>query len=97
MSGSLASDAVLIRLQTPAHVYYANYTYAQLRQVLTMMTECCENPQQHHSIVYNKYADRRYQRAALYCEGEMRKGFRVPESCASIFDSRQPWRHDARK
>ncbi|KAG9539342.1 A/B/D/E cyclin, partial [Aureobasidium melanogenum] len=29
---------------TQAHVYYSNYTYAQIRQLLAVMVECCETP-----------------------------------------------------
>ena len=70
-------------LQTPAHVYYSNYTYAQLRQPMAMLLECCDSPQDHHSVVYEKYADRRYQRAALFAEAQIAKGFGIPEHGSS--------------
>jgi hypothetical protein len=43
-----------------------------------MMMECCENPQKHHSAVFDKYADRRYKRASLFVQAEMAKNFRLP-------------------
>ncbi|KAI9678537.1 MAG: hypothetical protein M1817_005594 [Caeruleum heppii] len=63
----------------PGHVYYSGYTYSQLRPLLLLMLECCENPSQHHQAVYDKYSDRRYKRASIFTEGEIRKGFRLPE------------------
>ncbi|MCJ1477253.1 hypothetical protein MMC13_005924 [Lambiella insularis] len=62
---------------SPAHVYYSNYTYAQLYPLVQMMFECCENPQKHHSAIYDKYTDKRYKRASHYVESEILKGFRL--------------------
>ncbi|KAK5118926.1 hypothetical protein LTR62_000137 [Meristemomyces frigidus] len=63
---------------SPAHVFYSNYTYAQLRQLLVGMLECCESPQKHHAAVFEKYMDKRYKRASTFVETEMRKGFQLP-------------------
>ncbi|EMC98463.1 hypothetical protein BAUCODRAFT_121331 [Baudoinia panamericana UAMH 10762] len=63
---------------TPAHVYYSNYTYSQLRQLLYAILECCEEPQKHHSAVFEKYMDKRYKRASTFVVGELQKGFAVP-------------------
>ncbi|KAI9775108.1 MAG: hypothetical protein M1835_005934 [Candelina submexicana] len=65
---------------SPAHVYYSNYTFSQLRSLLVMMIECCESPQKHHSAVFDKYTDKRYKRASLFVEAEMIKGFQLPAS-----------------
>lgn len=46
---------------------------------MAMLFECCDTPQDHHLVVYEKYADRRYQRAALFAEAQIQKGFRIPE------------------
>jgi G2/mitotic-specific cyclin 3/4 len=43
-----------------------------------MMKECCENPNKHHSAVFEKYSDRRYKRASLFVQSEMLKGFTLP-------------------
>lgn len=64
--------------QTPAHTHYSGYTWTQLRPLVAMMLECCENPQKHHDAVYDKYSDRRYKRASLFVEAELRKGFTLP-------------------
>ena len=61
-----------------AHVYYSNYTWSQLRQLLLAILECCEDPHKHHAAVYEKYTDKRYKRASLYVAGKMASGFRVP-------------------
>ncbi|KAF2087437.1 hypothetical protein K490DRAFT_42060 [Saccharata proteae CBS 121410] len=61
-----------------AHVHYSGYTYAQLRNLVAVMLECSENPQKHHSAVYEKYADKRYKKASHFVEGEIRKGFVLP-------------------
>ncbi|KAI9840317.1 MAG: hypothetical protein M1837_001764 [Sclerophora amabilis] len=65
---------------SPAHVYYSNYTYSQLRPLLHMMVECCENPSKHHAAVYDKYSDRRFKRASIFTANEMLKGFKLPEA-----------------
>ncbi|KAL1969709.1 hypothetical protein VTN77DRAFT_8262 [Rasamsonia byssochlamydoides] len=64
---------------SPAHVYYSNYTYSQLHPLITLILECCENPQKHHAAIYEKYADRRFKRASLFVEAELAKGFRIPD------------------
>ena len=61
-----------------AHVAYSNYTWSQLRQLLAAMLECCEDPQRHHSAVYDKYTDKRYKRASQYVAGKLAQGFRLP-------------------
>jgi hypothetical protein len=45
---------------------------------MTVMLECCEQPRNHHSAVYEKYSDKRYKRAAIFVESEMQKGFCLP-------------------
>lgn len=65
-----------------AHVYYSNYTYAQLYSLVLLMVECCENPQKHHAAIYEKYMDKRFKRASVYVENEMARGFRIPDSTA---------------
>ncbi|KAJ5106684.1 hypothetical protein N7456_003359 [Penicillium angulare] len=60
---------------TPAHAYYAGYTYEQLLPVMTTMLECCESPQSHHQAIYEKYLDRRFKRASLFVETEVHADF----------------------
>ncbi|RMZ00430.1 hypothetical protein D0860_07990 [Hortaea werneckii] len=62
----------------PAHVFYSQYTYSQLRDLLAAMLECCELPEKHHNAVFEKYMDKRYKKAANFVVIEMKKGFTVP-------------------
>ncbi|KAK3115474.1 B-type cyclin [Teratosphaeriaceae sp. CCFEE 6253] len=63
---------------SPAHVFYSNYTYSQLKQLLATVLECCEEPQKHHSAVFDKYMDKRYKRASTFVAAEIQKGFELP-------------------
>ncbi|PNS18950.1 hypothetical protein CAC42_6045 [Sphaceloma murrayae] len=62
---------------TQAHVYYSNYTYAQLRPLVSVMVECCEDPNKHHAAVFVKYQDKRYKKASHFVQQEMQAGFRL--------------------
>ncbi|KAF9692739.1 hypothetical protein EKO04_009270 [Ascochyta lentis] len=61
-----------------AHVHYSGYTLSQLRQLVSCIMECCDNPQKHHAAVYEKYTDKRYKRASIFVETEIAKGFQLP-------------------
>ncbi|TQN74206.1 G2/mitotic-specific cyclin-4 [Colletotrichum shisoi] len=75
---------------TPAHVHYSGYTWGQLRNLATMILECCHAPRKHHLAVFEKYSDKRYKRAAEYVQTEITKGFTLPHhqatGRASAFD-----------
>ena len=62
---------------SPAHMYYSNYTWDQLLQLLLVMEECIEFPAQHHSAVFSKYQDKRYKRASNFVQGKISSGWRV--------------------
>lgn len=70
--------------QSPAHKYYSGYTWSQLRPLVSMMLECCENPQKHHAAVFEKYEDRRYKRASTFVQTELRRGFTLPPLHPSV-------------
>jgi G2/mitotic-specific cyclin 3/4 len=59
-------------------VHYSGYTLSQLRQLITVILECCDNPEKHHAAVYEKYTDKRYKRASIFVEQEISKGFELP-------------------
>ncbi|KAF7909383.1 uncharacterized protein EAF01_003101 [Botrytis porri] len=63
---------------SPAHVYYSGYTWNQLKPLVALIIECCENARKHHAAVFEKYSDRRYKRASTYVEDQMIKGFQIP-------------------
>ncbi|KAF2181934.1 hypothetical protein K469DRAFT_729072 [Zopfia rhizophila CBS 207.26] len=76
-----------------AHVHYSGYTLQQLRQLVLVILECCENPQKHHAAVYEKYTDKRYKRASIFVETEISKGFQLPSvSRDSLAGYSQSWR-----
>jgi len=62
---------------TLAHVHYSGYTMSQLKPLISMIFECCQDPKKHHQAVYEKYAHQRYKRASTYVEGEIAKGFKL--------------------
>ncbi|RYN39154.1 G2/mitotic-specific cyclin-4 [Alternaria arborescens] len=74
-----------------AHVHYSGYTLTQLRQLITVILECCDNPQKHHAAVYEKYTDKRYKRASIFVEAEVSKGFSLPFVSRDSLAS-QTWR-----
>lgn len=85
-------------LQSPAHVYYSNYTYSQIISLVKMMVECCEDARKHHAAIYDKYLDKRYKRASQFAESEMRRGFEALDintislpSYAGLYDDRNVW------
>nr|XP_036583053.1 g2 mitotic-specific cyclin cdc13 [Colletotrichum truncatum]KAF6791949.1 g2 mitotic-specific cyclin cdc13 [Colletotrichum truncatum] len=63
---------------TPAHVHYSGYTWPQLKNLVSMILECCSSPRKHHLAVFEKYSDKRYKRAAEYVQTELSKGFSLP-------------------
>jgi Cyclin len=52
---------------------------------MNTMMECCEDPQRHHQAIFEKYSDRRFKRASLYVEAEMKRGFKLSPT-ASLKD-----------
>jgi len=44
---------------------------------MTTMLDCCEDPQRHHQAIFDKYSDRRFKRASLYVEAEIKRGFKL--------------------
>ena len=78
-------------------MYYSGHTYSQLRQVISVMLECCEDPHKHHAYVFEKYTDKRCKYASLFVEKEISKGFKLPplarDSGVSARDSVSlPWK-----
>ena len=71
--------------QSQAHVHYSGYTLPQLRHLISVMLECCDNPQKHHAAVYEKYTDKRYKRASIFVENEINKGFELPFASRDSF------------
>lgn len=68
---------------SPAHVYYSEYTYSQLRPLLVILLSCCDDPVKHHRAVWEKYRDKRYKRASDFVQNELDLGFMLPSSTES--------------
>ena len=64
---------------TPHHVHYSGYTWSQLRPIVQLLLDCCEDPRKHHQAVFNKYCDKRYKRAAAFVETELQRGYMLPD------------------
>ncbi|KAK0614288.1 cyclin-like protein [Immersiella caudata] len=62
---------------TAAHIHYSGYTMAQLRPLISMMFECCQDGFKHHSAVFEKYSSQKYKKASTYVESEIKKGFQL--------------------
>lgn len=43
-----------------------------------MMLECCDKPHEHHAVIYDKYADRKFKEAALLVQQALSNGFTLP-------------------
>ncbi|KAJ4509757.1 B-type cyclin [Exophiala dermatitidis] len=69
---------------TPHHVHYSGYTYSQLKPLVSLLLECCDDPRKHHNAVFNKYSDKRYKRASAFVETEIHRGFRLPDQAAML-------------
>lgn len=63
---------------SPAHVYYSNYTFGQLRHMLETLFDCISTPHTHHLAIFEKYTDKRYKRASTFVATEMARGFCLP-------------------
>ena len=77
--------------QTAAHVHYSGYTYSQLGFLISLLIECCENPEKHHNAVYEKFSDKRFKRASVFAAAEVKKGFQpledVPTKIADLLET----------
>lgn len=43
-----------------------------------MMLECCDKPQDHHAVIYEKYADKKFKEASLLVQQSLHNGFTLP-------------------
>lgn len=40
-----------------------------------MMLECCQNPEEHHQVIFDKYADKKFKHASQVVQGALDVGF----------------------
>ncbi|KAL6910966.1 cyclin-like protein [Trichoderma evansii] len=69
---------------TKRHVHYSGYTWSQLKPLVTMMIECCENPLKHHGAVYEKYREKRFKEASLQVQHALDAGFTLPHHSTPV-------------
>jgi G2/mitotic-specific cyclin 3/4 len=62
-----------------AHVHWSGYTWGQLRPLVAMMLECCEEPRLHHAAIFEKYAEKRFRCASTMVQETLDAGFALPQ------------------
>jgi G2/mitotic-specific cyclin 3/4 len=45
---------------------------------MAVILECCQKQREHHSAVFDKYAQKQYKKASGFVETELMKGFELP-------------------
>ncbi|KAH6611069.1 g2 mitotic-specific cyclin-4 [Trichoderma cornu-damae] len=66
------------------HVHYSGYTWSQLKPLVTMMIECCENPLKHHGAVFEKYREKRFKEASVQVQHALDAGFTLPHHSTPV-------------
>ncbi|KAF4987065.1 hypothetical protein FGRMN_10553 [Fusarium graminum] len=77
---------------TKQHVFYSGYTWSQLKNLVTMMIECCDRPHMHHAAVFEKYTDRRYKSASLLVQEALDLGFTLPHQPTPVREDPDAYR-----
>lgn len=57
---------------TELHVFYSGYTEEQLRPLARIYMEICQNAEQGHRAIFEKYQERRYRRSSLFVQEFLR-------------------------
>ncbi|SGZ55604.1 CIC11C00000004453 [Sungouiella intermedia] len=57
---------------TELHVFYSGYTEEQLRPLARIYMEICQNAEQNHRAIFEKYQERRYRRSSLFVQEFLR-------------------------
>ncbi|KAL6798716.1 cyclin-like protein [Trichoderma sp. SZMC 28012] len=69
---------------TKRHVHYSGYTWSQLKSLVTIMIECCENPVKHHGAVFEKYREKRFKEASVQVQNALDAGFTLPHHSTPV-------------
>ncbi|KAF4119593.1 Cyclin, C-terminal domain [Geosmithia morbida] len=69
---------------TKAHVHYSGYTWGQLKPLVTMMIECCDDPDNHHRAVFDKYAEKKFKEASVMVQSVLDAGFTLPHDTMPV-------------
>ena len=65
-------------LQSTEHVYFSNYTYSQLHNLVLLIIECCDQPHKHHASIFDKYGDKRFKRASHFVQSGVSEYLTLP-------------------
>lgn len=57
---------------TELHVFYSGYTEEQLRPLAHIYMDICQNAEQNHRAIFEKYQERRYRRSSLFVQEFLR-------------------------
>lgn len=57
---------------TELHVFYSGYTEEQLKPLARIYMDICQQAEQHHKAIYEKYQERRYRRSSLFVQEFLR-------------------------
>ncbi|KAK0639028.1 cyclin-like protein [Cercophora newfieldiana] len=80
---------------TAAHIHYSGYTITQLKPLVMMILDCCQDGFKHHSAVYDKYSSHKYKKASTYVENEIKKGFQLSLPTQGLLRSSQATEDDS--
>ncbi|EAQ90740.1 hypothetical protein CHGG_02675 [Chaetomium globosum CBS 148.51] len=64
---------------TLAHVHYSGYTLCQLKPLIKMLFECCQDPRKHHGAVYDKYSTPKYKQSSTFVESKIANGLALSQ------------------
>ncbi|KAI9158715.1 G2/mitotic-specific cyclin-4 [Paramyrothecium foliicola] len=67
---------------TKAHAHWSGYTWTQLKPLVTMLLECCEEPRLHHAAIFDKYSEKRFKEASTIVQECLDAGFMLPHNPA---------------
>ncbi|GAO15776.1 hypothetical protein UVI_02021580 [Ustilaginoidea virens] len=82
--GAKGGRRMMWQIRSKAHVHYSGYTWTQLRPLVTMMIECCEQPRLHHAAVFEKYQEKRFKEASTIVQHALDAGFTLPHHSVPI-------------
>ncbi|KAK1831628.1 cyclin-like protein [Podospora conica] len=62
---------------TPAHTYYSGYTTTQIKPLVAMIFDCCQDGRKHHGAIFEKYSSSKFQKSSTFVEAEINAGFKL--------------------
>lgn len=56
-----------------------------------MMIECCENPDEHHQAIFDKYAEKKFKEASILVQRALDAGFTLPHQNRPVRAAPEPF------